>query len=693
MKKYLFLFLAILSILETQATFEKIGNVITQKNVNNNLDDLAGIPGVNVQILRADQDDNGFKVYDLGNIRLIIEGTLTIDPDKETLLIGAPTDSTDPPLLIKGSLLYGIQKTNLTRGSTGYSAGTGLIITAQGASISSASSIVVDEEGEIIMNGGVIRISGAFKFKDGATFTQNSGTIYSANTAHASQIRIEATTENNSNKIELNNLTIDGLDYGMSLFTKNSFGKAVVNFKRGLFQTFSDPQPNLTLLNFNNSNNLGGIDFTYNAFNASGTAAITVLNAAKKLTKAALVTNNRYGYLKTERALMLKFEEVTGDVINKVSYYGKDFNNNSRNIGPGNHDDTADKIYEATEATVPVSFNVLVEAFIGTNSGEIEDDRTNTQGTIPISVVGYNYDIATIKPVLFGLGTNEINTTLLPDASITEQDQTITTAYTEINTSEKLYDYAKLYMVNNYKGELNTLITREEHSIDLNGYNLNIDPNAGAIFSIVDNTITIRTATFYGNLITTGVITVDSASFIEGTYQDANDINKYLSLNWNDSTIERITVIDMDTGSEILGPTDEMSSYKNHFKLPRLLGTNNIKVIISSIKDNTEYYSEELSDNEATSVNLNVILRKLTSITNELRIITISERLIAQVAAINNSFKEDVNAITNISIDLDLTTNTNAILEGSLENQEAILQLLRQLLKKVTTTRAALQNN
>ena len=37
MKKYLFLFLAILSILETQATFEKIGNVIIQTNVNNNL--------------------------------------------------------------------------------------------------------------------------------------------------------------------------------------------------------------------------------------------------------------------------------------------------------------------------------------------------------------------------------------------------------------------------------------------------------------------------------------------------------------------------------------------------------------------------------------------------------------------------------------------------------------------------------
>ena len=146
------------------------------------------------------------------------------------------------------------------------------------------------------------------------------------------------------------------------MFTNSSFKKAVVTFKRGLFQTFVNDQPNLELLNFNNLNNLNNIDFNYNTGSDSATPIVTIFNAARKVSKAP-TQGGRYAYLKTVRKVELDFEDKDGVTISNVTYYGKDYNSNNRFAGPSIHSNLADEIYEGKNASTPIELDMLVEVF------------------------------------------------------------------------------------------------------------------------------------------------------------------------------------------------------------------------------------------------------------------------------------------------------------------------------------------
>ncbi|MGB0427395.1 MAG: hypothetical protein ACPGEC_00530 [Flavobacteriales bacterium] len=64
------------------ANFTLSGNTITQSGTDTDLSGLSGISGVTT----SQQAD--IIQYNIGNRRLVIQGTLTIDPEKETLFIG-----------------------------------------------------------------------------------------------------------------------------------------------------------------------------------------------------------------------------------------------------------------------------------------------------------------------------------------------------------------------------------------------------------------------------------------------------------------------------------------------------------------------------------------------------------------------------------------------------------------------------
>lgn len=119
-------------------------------------------------------------------------------------------------------------------------------------------------------------------------------------------------------------------------------------------------------------------------------------------------------------------------------------------------------------------------------------------------------------------GVQEDSITMLPDTSITETDTTLVQAYTELDTSVKLYDYAKLYLYTNYAGELSTIVSRSGDLIDLGSHNLVIDASASSVFTYDGTTITIKANVYTGNLITTGTITIASGTTYYGTRTDTN---------------------------------------------------------------------------------------------------------------------------------------------------------------------------
>ena len=54
---------------------------------------------------------------------------------------------------------------------------------------------------------------------------------------------------------------------------------------------------------------------------------------------------------------------------------------------------------------------------------------------------------------------------LLEDSQISETDRTIVDSYTTLENANKLYDFAKSYLVYNYKGETNFLVQRNGNNI------------------------------------------------------------------------------------------------------------------------------------------------------------------------------------------------------------------------------------
>ena len=134
-------------------------------------------------------------------------------------------------------------------------------------------------------------------------------------------------------------------------------------------------------------------------------------------------------------------------------------------------------------------------------------------------VVKYGYKTRDLDLVLDS--HYQLPTQLLVDENITEADKSVVAAYTELESAHKLYDYFRYWLSDpaninhgDCLGVAGETITTE--------YNVTIDPNAAAPFACRDGTITIKAATFTGNVTTTGTITLENGASVTGTIIDAS---------------------------------------------------------------------------------------------------------------------------------------------------------------------------
>ena len=146
-------------------TFSLNSGVITQTGTDTDLSGLASISGVTV----TDDDPGKGKItYDMGDLRLKIDGTLSHDPDRELMIFhhdkGDGNSSNSQPVLrvaAGGTYNYGI-KTTTGDGKVGYSSGCGLMFTGRGYSNwhPSDNAINIDSKtAKFVGRGGVIETS------------------------------------------------------------------------------------------------------------------------------------------------------------------------------------------------------------------------------------------------------------------------------------------------------------------------------------------------------------------------------------------------------------------------------------------------------------------------------------------------------------------------------------------------------
>ena len=104
------------------------------------------------------------------------------------------------------------------------------------------------------------------------------------------------------------------------------------------------------------------------------------------------------------------------------------------------------------------------------------------------------------------------------DLLITETDDIVST-YTELETPQKLYDYAKLFFVNNPLYQDSILLTRSGDTIDAGNYNVELRSGGSSVFEFDGTTISLRVGTkFTGSITTTGTVT--GKEFVNGNVFD-----------------------------------------------------------------------------------------------------------------------------------------------------------------------------
>ena len=124
------------------------------------------------------------------------------------------------------------------------------------------------------------------------------------------------------------------------------------------------------------------------------------------------------------------------------------------------------------------------------------DSNTNADD-FTFKFCSYEHSLSSSSQALKGLGELAVNWVLFDDLVITDERAT-TDTYSVIDTAEKFYNKAKAYLVDNYAGETETLVSRSGTTLDAGDNNIVLDPSAATTFDLTDATF----STFSGVFIT-----------------------------------------------------------------------------------------------------------------------------------------------------------------------------------------------
>ena len=546
-------------------SFSYAGGVITQTGTDADLSGAVGLTGVTDITYGADP----FSIIDFGTNRLDIEGDLTINPE-DFLLVSNATAAIAPNGAINvrdgGSLTLGVKTVVGT--ATKYTTGLA-IVAAERGNLNSQASIYVEDGGTLNAYGADIQAAGIVKLANGSYINIESLTVTTFRNGPI-QVRIEHSGTNTS-RVAINNngLTLNGKDSTDSARLTTTGGDAfspsafIFNFSKGQYQPAAAGYPNQVFLDFDNGNNVDDFDFAYAGSGGTGGIPfngnlVDFRNVARRLRYTN--ANTKGGFSKTTKVVNFNLLTQSGAALSGVSYYSVDVDNGNR-INFNSFDSTADIVYQGQNVGPSLEVIPTVEFMAGESTTRFIDDRTSS-GTLTFKFVSYLTSIATSSPNLIGLKTLELDVVNPNDATITETTQATVDAYTTLETSAKLYDRAKSYLIPNYAGESSTLVSRSGAAIDAGAYDVTIDATAAAAFAIAGNTITIKAGTFTGDMVTTGVVTLANGALFVGSRTDANGTVTVTTLNLTGlKTNTEVRIFEAGTTTELGGVENSGTSF------------------------------------------------------------------------------------------------------------------------------------
>ena len=506
--------------------FSQNGTIIIQSGTDTDLSGLSGIAGVEYSEITGGEYNFRYVILPIG-YRLVIEGGLTINANTDRLVI-PHTAGNFLCLDIAASGSLTITDKMSDGANTIYYQKNALHILNQTSDHWNPANGVTFA-GELIMKGGAIISASHINFLAGSSLTVEGESLIAVGDAASGSANLFRFGNS------LADVSIDGL---ILQGGSNAFETARIAQLDNYAPQFATEgimsYGTVTLYGYNPQN--CEKDF---AFIASGSFYI-VYGMADKSPSASVHFDHGSasggGWVKIRKYLNLTLlDEKGAPVANAVSFL-KDTDHGQRYNKL--EDLTADFEYlETSDANGLINHDLLlanIQVGAGENVGKgsvarIVDYRAKNNShdyRMDVAIFSYGYQPRIANDIdLTGLAQSvDVTLVLSEDSSITEPDQTIVAAYSEITTASQFYDAAKLWLVNNYAGQGQPLVSIEGGDTIIADYDIVIDANASAAFDFDGSTITIKAQEFSGNLTLDEdhEVTLNNGAAITGTVLDQN---------------------------------------------------------------------------------------------------------------------------------------------------------------------------
>lgn len=451
-------------------TFVLSGSDIIQSGTDANCSGLSAIAGV-VTLVQGDE-----KTYDLGNLTLNINGTLTQDPDFEHLIWNS-NNTRAHDIVVSGGGVWNLGVATVVNGYTKYSTGDAVIsqrlIPSFGGGtyqlLSGSAVIFVTAGGTWNYRGGYIRLKHTIFITSTGKLNMFAGYVQLAGNIRRFGLF-------STGAVNFYGGTLDGIQLLVQKFPTSFSGIQFIN-DQGITIESSN---NRSLTNiFNGLSFNGSLYDCYVWFGAllnlknSSKGSGIIINGDTEITNPSTT-----GVVLATQDVTVGLANQAGANIGGAVSYIRDTNNGTRYSGYPGFDYTADKVYinnTGVSGVTPV-FNVLlgevVKPIYTVSSPFDIRGKTNVPGAdlFDVYTLAYNY-----QPLLFGnaklqsTGTLALSGTMLVDnyATLTEAAamtklassfvvDTVTNGITVTanSTLDDLYDVMKVYKTRAVQSQL-----------------------------------------------------------------------------------------------------------------------------------------------------------------------------------------------------------------------------------------------
>ena len=306
-------------------SFTLNSGVITQSGTDANLSGLSSITGVTI----TDDDPGKGKItYDMGDLRLKINGTLSHDPDKELMIFhhekSSSSNSVNEPVLQisgGGTYNYGV-KTTTSYGKVGYSSGCGLMFTGRGYSNWHPSDNAINfgsASANFVCRGGVIECSRGLYF--GGNLDVEETVFLNASTRFSLEIRVFGSGSIDTDRVQ--NIVLAG---GISAMDARLMTEQKIIFRKGAISRVYGGYFEAELFDFDVSNNTFSYDIGNCANKSQSIQDHHIINSANGSDVRTMWRNTtgnaaQMGNTFIHKEVEFNFKNTSGNAIEGVELF------------------------------------------------------------------------------------------------------------------------------------------------------------------------------------------------------------------------------------------------------------------------------------------------------------------------------------------------------------------------------------